>query len=343
MNYSATMPEQSLGTAPADNNILEVENLTVGFHTDDGSVRVLENVSYQIPQGQTVGLVGESGCGKSVSVMTLMGLLPSPPSFVDNGTIRFRGNDLLQMPEKQLRSIRGRNVGMIFQEPMTSLNPTFSIGWQLAESLRIHLGASRGDAHEECLKLLEMVGIGGGDKRLRQTPDELSGGLRQRVMIAMALACRPGLLIADEPTTALDVTIQAQILDLLAELQADLGMSVLMITHDLGVVAETCSYVYVMYAGRIVEHGPVGMLFDNPAHPYTVGLMASIPRLNVVRKWLPTIPGTVPSPNVRGKGCYFADRCEDCHPRCREKKPHITPLAQKNGRTHSVACWKYQS
>ena len=343
MNANATLPEQSLGTAPADTNILEVDNLTVGFHTDDGPIRVLENVSYHIPTGETVGLVGESGCGKSVSVMTLMGLLPSPPSFVDNGAIRFRGNDLLKAGKKTLNSIRGRDIGMIFQEPMTSLNPTFSIGWQLAEPLHMHLGLNRAQAHEECLRLLDMVGIGGGEKRLRQTPHQLSGGLRQRVMIAMALACRPGLLIADEPTTALDVTIQAQILDLLAGLQTDLGMSVLMITHDLGVVAETCSYVYVMYAGRIVEHGPIGELFDHPAHPYTVGLMASIPRLDTVRKWLPTIPGTVPTPLSRDKGCYFADRCGECKPQCREAKPPMAAITQTNGQAHTVACWKYQS
>ena len=341
MNSKATLPERSLGTAPADTNILEVDNLTVGFHTDDGDIRVLDKISYHVPSGETVGLVGESGCGKSVSVMTLMGLLPSPPSFVDNGAIRFRGQDLLQASNKELRAIRGRDICMIFQEPMTSLNPTFTIGWQLAEPLRIHLGYSREQAREECLKLLDMVGIGGGEKRLRQTPHQLSGGLRQRVMIAMALACRPGLLIADEPTTALDVTIQAQILELLAELQADLNMSVLMITHDLGVVAETCTYVYVMYAGRIVEHGPIDRLFEHPSHPYTRGLMISIPRLDEVRKWLPTIPGTVPSPHQRGKGCYFAARCEECTPRCLEEAPAMTAIHESNGQSHNVACWKY--
>ena len=222
-----------------------------------------------------------------------MGLLPSPPSFVKNGSIIFDGQDLLQIQEKELMSLRGKDIGMIFQEPMTSLNPTFSVGWQLAEPLRMHLNMSKSEAHKECIRLLDMVGIGGGEKRLRQYPHELSGGLRQRIMIAMALACRPQLLIADEPTTALDVTIQAQILDLLAELQEKLGMSVLMITHDLGVVTETCSYVYVMYAGRIVENGPIAEIFNTPTHPYTIGLLSSIPRLSKTQKWLPTIPGIV--------------------------------------------------
>ncbi len=337
MNSDTHCAGRPSGAAPADSSLLEVSGLTVGFRTDDGPVRVLEDVDYAVPAGATVGLVGESGCGKSVSVMTLMGLLPSPPSFVESGRILFKGRDLVAAPEPELRRIRGKEIGMIFQEPMTSLNPTFSIGWQMAESLRIHLGMGKREARQECLKLLDLVGIGGGGKRLDQFPHQLSGGLRQRVMIAMALACRPNLLIADEPTTALDVTIQAQILDLLSNLQAELGMSVLMITHDLGVVAETCCYVYVMYAGRIVEHAPVASLFQAPAHPYTSGLMDSIPRLSQTRKWLPTIPGTVPSPFERFAGCYFADRCPDCIHRCRQERPPMFETAPG----HFAACWNY--
>lgn len=329
-------------TAPVtDTPLLEIQDLTVGFNTENGPIRVLENVSYHVPKAGTVGLVGESGCGKSVSVMTLMGLLPTPPSFVENGSIVFGGQDLLQIDEKERRSLRGKDIGMIFQEPMTSLNPTFSVGWQLAEPLRMHLNMSKSEARVECLRLLDMVGIGGGEKRLKQYPHELSGGLRQRIMIAMALACRPQLLIADEPTTALDVTIQAQILDLLAELQKELGMSVLMITHDLGVVTETCSYVYVMYAGRIVEHGPIADIFDTPAHPYTIGLLSSIPCLSKTQKWLPTIPGIVPSPSARNQGCYFADRCNKTSPQCIKECPPLSKINPTYASEHCVACWNH--
>lgn len=328
-------------TPATDLPLLEVRDLTVGFNTTEGPIRVLENVSYHVPKAGTVGLVGESGCGKSVSVMTLMGLLPSPPSFVDNGSILFNGQDLLQAQDKVLMSLRGKDIGMIFQEPMTSLNPTFSVGWQLAEPLRMHLNMSRSEAHKECITLLDMVGIGGGEKRLKQYPHELSGGLRQRVMIAMALACRPQLLIADEPTTALDVTIQAQILDLLADLQKELGMSVLMITHDLGVVTETCSYVYVMYAGRIVEHGHVAEIFNTPAHPYTIGLISSIPRLSKTQKWLPTIPGIVPSPFTRKQGCYFVDRCSEKTSQCFSECPPLLNINPTNAPDHCVACWNH--
>lgn len=325
--------------APSDAILLDVQDLTVGFHTDDGPVKVLENISYRVPAGKTVGLVGESGCGKSVSVMSLMRLLPSPPSFVENGRIFFEDRDLLSLSGEEMRHVRGNRIGMIFQEPMTSLNPVFTIGWQMSEVLRIHKGLSSKQAEEKCLELLALIGIGGGRQRLSQYPHELSGGLRQRVMIAMALACDPDLLIADEPTTALDVTIQAQILDLMLSLQQELHMSVLLITHDLGVVAETCSYVYVMYAGRIVEQGPVRELFENPRHPYTIGLMDSIPQLDERRKWLPTIPGMVPSPLERGPGCYLADRCPNKQSRCMERIPELYEIAGD----HLAACWQYET
>ena len=328
---------------PGTNKLLEVCDLSVGFHTDNGPIHVLEKINYSISHGETIGLVGESGCGKSVSVMTLMGLLPSPPSFVDSGSIFFMGEDLLRKSDKEMMAVRGKEIGMIFQEPMTSLNPTFSIGWQLAEPLITHLHMSKQEARKECLRLLDMVGIGGGEKRLEQYPHELSGGLRQRIMIAMALACRPKLLIADEPTTALDVTIQAQILDLLADLQEELGMSILMITHDLGVVMETCSYVNIMYAGRIVEHGSIEDIFQTPAHPYTKGLLASIPRLSKTQKWLPTIPGVVPSPMEREHGCYFAERCNERNDRCFKIAPPTKPLkSDGNSIEHCVACWNYE-
>ena len=322
--------------AGADPNILlEIENLTAGFNTESGRIRVLEDVSYKVALGSTVGLVGESGCGKSVSVMTVMRLLPSPPSFVEQGRIGFEGEDLLSLSDSRMREIRGNRIGMIFQEPMTSLNPTFSIGFQLREVLRIHRGLNKSQAHETCVNMLELIGVGAPEQRMRQYPHELSGGLRQRIMIAMALVCRPKLLIADEPTTALDVTIQAQIVELLKKLQSELGMSILLITHDLGVVAEFCRYVYVMYAGRIVEHSPVDELFGQPIHPYTKGLLASRPRLSEKKEWLPTIPGMVPKPEERVRGCYYVDRCERGIERCRND----LPVLEEQSPNHWAACW----
>ena len=333
-NKLTARPDLSAG--PDSENSLVIEGLTAGFRTETGRIRVLEDVSYQVPQGGTVGLVGESGCGKSVSVMTVMRLLPSPPAFVEKGSILFEGEDLLMVPNARMRHIRGNRIGMIFQEPMTSLNPTFPIGFQLREVLRVHRGLDKQAAHELSVEMIEMIGIGAPEQRMRQYPHQLSGGLRQRIMIAMALVCRPRLLIADEPTTALDVTIQAQILELLKRLQQELGMSILMITHDLGVVAEFCRYVYVMYAGRIVEHAPAGELFANPVHPYTRGLLASRPRISEEVEWLPTIPGMVPSPDQRGAGCYYTDRCERGFDQCRRELP---PLAETSAQ-HFTACWK---
>jgi oligopeptide/dipeptide ABC transporter ATP-binding protein len=317
------------------NPILEVVSLSISFTTDTGRARVVDEVSFAIGKGETVGLVGESGCGKSVTAMSIMRLNPSPPSHLDAGRILFQGNNLLDLDNSEMRAIRGDRIGMIFQEPMTSLNPTFSIGYQIAEVFRIHRGMSAGEARQESIHILGMVGIGAPERRLHQHPHELSGGLRQRVMIAMALACRPDLLIADEPTTALDVTVQAQILDLLRWLQTKIGMSVLLISHDLGIVAEICERVLVMYAGRIVEGAAVGELFRHPRHPYTVGLLSSSPRLGQRRATLPTIPGMVPAPGQRVSGCHFAKRCPRVTERCRTDAPPVTAV----GPEHDVVCW----
>jgi oligopeptide/dipeptide ABC transporter ATP-binding protein len=315
--------------------LLEVDTLSVSFATDNGRARVVDEISFAIRTGETVGLVGESGCGKSVTAMSIMRLIPSPPSHVEGGRIRFQGNNLLALDSAEMRAIRGNRIGMIFQEPMTSLNPTFSIGYQIAEVYRIHRRMSAAEARRESIDILGMVGIGAAERRLHQYPHELSGGLRQRVMIAMALACRPDLLIADEPTTALDVTVQAQILDLLRRLQSEIGMSILLITHDLSIVAEVCEQVLVMYAGRIVEHAAVDELFRHPRHPYTIGLLSSSPRLGQRRATLPTIPGMVPAPAQRGKGCYFAARCPRVTERCGDETPALAAV----GSEHHVACW----
>lgn len=319
----------------ARKRILKVRDLSVSFATENGPAKVIEDVSFSVEHGRTLGLVGESGCGKSVTAMSIIRLLPSPPSQVESGRIFFNGDDMLELNDTEMRSIRGNRIGMIFQEPMTSLNPTFSIGFQIGEVLRIHRGLSRNRARERCIELLEMVGIGSAANRLDQYPHQLSGGLRQRVMIAMAIACRPGLLIADEPTTALDVTIQAQILDLLVKLQEDLNMSILMITHDLGVVAEFCDHVAVMYAGKIVEKAPVEQIFSHPRHPYTYGLMTSIPQIGSKRTYLPTIPGMVPGIGQRPAGCYFVDRCNRAKEVCRNSEP---PLDGQGTETR-LACW----
>jgi oligopeptide/dipeptide ABC transporter ATP-binding protein len=322
----------------SSDSILQVDSLHISFSTNEGRIDVLEDISFFIGSGEIVGLVGESGCGKSVTAMAIMRLNPSPPSSVESGRIFFKGNDILSLDEGSMRHIRGNRIGMIFQEPMTSLNPTFTIGYQVAEVFRCHLGLSQNEANNKTVEMLDLVGIGGAQRRMEQYPHELSGGLRQRVMIAIALACRPELLIADEPTTALDVTVQAQILDLLRTLQSEMNMSVLLISHDLGIVAETCDRVFVMYAGRIVEKASVVELFQNPLHPYTTGLMSSSPRLGQSKKRLPMIPGMVPSPSQRGTGCYFTDRCSKASEYCR----HNTPTLEAVGDKHQVACWNYK-
>ena len=325
LNENSARPSQAAGLST--DPLLSIRNLTAGFNSDEGPLRILENVSLDVPRGKTVGLVGESGCGKSVTAMTVMRLLPCPPSFIESGQIYFNGRNLLELNEADMRRTRGNQIGMIFQEPMTSLNPTFSIGFQIGEVLRIHRGLTRQEAFERGCKIIELIGIGDPEARMRQYPHQLSGGLRQRIMIAIALACHPGLLIADEPTTALDVTIQAQILDLLNRLQSELGMSILMITHDLGVVSEFCNEVYVMYAGRVVERADVATIFEKPNHPYTRSLLASRPRLTTKQTWLPTIPGMVPAPGQRGRGCYFYDRCEHAGDHCRQETQALVQIA----------------
>ncbi|MBI2717886.1 MAG: ABC transporter ATP-binding protein [Rhizobiales bacterium] len=314
--------------------LLSVEGLTVGFNTEEGPVRVVEDVSFSVVAGETLGLVGESGCGKSVTAQTIMRLLPSPPARIDGGRIRFEGEDLVVLPEPRMRKVRGDRIGMVFQEPMTSLNPTQRIGRQIAEVLALHRGMNYTQAKESVIDALRKVGIGNAERRLDQYPHELSGGLRQRVMIAMAIVCRPKLLIADEPTTALDVTIQAQIMELLKALQRELGLAILLITHDLGMVAEMCRSLAVMYAGRIVETGPAATVFARPRHPYTAGLLSSSPRQARRGERLPSIPGLVPPPGKRSTGCSFADRCGRVTDRCRRELP---PLASFGA--GAAACW----
>ena len=312
-----------------DAPLLAVEGLSVAM----GGVPVLEDVSFSIAPGETLGLVGESGCGKSVTALSIMRLLPDPPGRITAGRILFDGVDMTSLDIKALRAIRGDRIGMIFQEPMTSLNPVFTIGDQIGESLIVHRGLSGAAARAETARLLDLVGIPAAKKQLGRYPHELSGGQRQRVMIAIALACSPRLLIADEPTTALDVTIQAQILDLLADLRAETGMAVLLITHDLGVVAEFCDRVAVMYAGRLVEEAPSARLFANPRHRYTEALLHTMPAANPPGRKLPSISGAVPAPADRGAGCIFAPRCGFALPRCASELPPLTDPP------HRLRCW----
>jgi len=314
--------------------LLEIEDLSVGFRTERGVARVVEGLSFTVEAGRIVGLVGESGCGKSVTARAIMRLLPCPPATIEAQRIALDSENLLALDERAMRDVRGNRIGMIFQEPMTSLNPTFPVGFQVGETLRLHRDMGSAAIRARVLELLRMVGIGAPERRFEQYPHELSGGLRQRVMIAMALACHPKLLIADEPTTALDVTIQAQILELLVRLRDELGMAILLITHDLGVVAEYADEVIVMYAGKLAEWADVRGLFRAPRHPYTEGLLRSMPRLSGTAGPLPTIPGTVPSPLKRPPGCPFAGRCPRALARCREVFP---PLARHDG--HGFACW----
>jgi len=311
--------------------LLEIDNLQVGFDTEAGLVRAVDGVSISVEGGRTVGLVGESGCGKSVTAASVLRLVPSPPGVMLGGQIRFDGRDILRLPTEALRELRGRDVAMVFQDPMTSLNPVFTIERQLWEVLALRFGLDRAAARQRSAEMLRTVGIADPDARLDVYPHELSGGMKQRVMIAMALLCEPRLLIADEPTTALDVTVQAQILHLMRELQRRSGSALLFITHDMGVIAEMCDDVVVMYAGRVVERRPVVQLFEAPAHPYTQGLLGSIPRRGVAHKAeLPTIEGTVPSMLNPPPGCRFAERCVHraslagaSQQRCREQDPAL--------------------
>jgi oligopeptide/dipeptide ABC transporter ATP-binding protein len=302
-------------------NLLSVSGLRVHFHTDDGVLKAVDGVSFEISAGETLGLVGESGCGKSVTAYSILQLLPVPPARYAGGEIAFRGDNLLALDDKAMRRVRGNLISMIFQEPMSSLNPIMTIGAQITEAIREHRKTSRREARRIAVDMLRRVGIPSAETRFHEYPHQMSGGMKQRAMIAMALVCRPSLLIADEPTTALDVTIQAQILDLLNELQHELNMSVLLITHDLGVVAETCDRVAVMYAGKVVELATVEMLFESPKHPYTHGLFRSLPTLGERKRQLAVIPGSVPSPLDFPSGCRFRTRCSLVQEVCKEEPP----------------------
>ncbi len=317
--------------------LLTISDLHVSFFTDKGEVRAVRGIDLEVRPGQTLALVGESGCGKSATALAIMRLLESPGRIV-NGSLSYNGRDLAQLSEAELRSIRGKSIGMIFQEPMTSLNPVFSIGNQIGEVLQLHQGLSEREAGQEALRLLETVGIPSPVQRLEQYPHELSGGMKQRVMIAMALACRPDLLIADEPTTALDVTVQAQILDLLKRLQDEIGMAILLITHNLGVVAQFAQDVAVMYAGKIIERTQVRPLFKNPLHPYTQALLQAVPRRGHRAERLAAITGTVPSPLQYPPGCAFAARCPAVLDFCANKQPPLTAVEPG----HEASCWLHE-
>jgi peptide/nickel transport system ATP-binding protein len=306
--------------------LLELRRLAVSFATDDGTVRAVDGIDLALLRGRTLGLVGESGCGKSVTSLAVMGLLPLENSKV-SGEVHFEGRDLLKIPTAELRDLRGARLAMIFQEPMTSLNPSYTIGNQIVEAIRRHQGLNAADARKRAIEMLRLVRIPSPEKRIDDYPHKLSGGMRQRAMIAMALACGPQLLIADEPTTALDVTIQAQILDLMRGLRRDTGTAIILITHDLGVVAEMADDVAVMYAGQIVERAPVEALFARPEHPYTVGLLGSIPKLDQKRESLPSIEGRVPDMAYPPEGCRFAARCPFVEPACREAVPPLVEVA----------------
>ncbi len=319
---------------------LKIKDLTTRFYTEDGVVYAVNGVSYSLEEGEILGVVGESGCGKSVHALSIMGLIPSPPGKIEKGEVIFGGRDLLKASQNELRDIRGSQIAMIFQDPMTSLNPVFTVGDQIMEALKIHLGMNNKQARERAAELLSIVGIPDGKQRVNDYPHQFSGGMRQRAMIAMALSCNPKLLIADEPTTALDVTIQAQIVDLVKRLQDNLGMAVMWITHDLGVVAEIADNINVMYAGYIVERGSVRDIFKRTRHPYTLGLLGSLPRLDEAPGTeLVAIPGLPPDLLSLPKGCPFVYRCMYAVDRCLDEMP---PLEQTDGINHTVACWRWK-
>ena len=319
--------------------LLEVKNLHVTFKTEDGIVRAVNGLSYSIEKGATLGIVGESGSGKSVSALTIMRLIPSPPGRIENGEVIFKGESLLQKTESQMRQIRGKDIAMIFQDPMTSLNPVLTVGEQIAEAVQLHLKYSKKDAWDKAIEMLRLVRIPVPEKRIKDYPHQFSGGMRQRVMIAMALSCDPELLIADEPTTALDVTIQAQILELMNEMQQRLGMAIVLITHDLGVIAETCRNVLVMYAGNMVEYGTAEQIFTEPKMPYTTGLLESLPRLDdAEHKRLVPIEGQPPNLLRLAPGCSLAPRCRYRMPICDEPVPLFD-----FGNGHVARCMLYDS
>ena len=323
--------------------LLEVENLCTYFFTSTGTVKAVDGVSYTVDEGQTVAIVGESGCGKSVGALSVLRLIPAPPGKIVSGSIRFMDTDLLALSEDEMRRMRGHRLAMIFQEPMTSLNPVLTIGRQIREILQTHLGASREQALDRAAELLDMVGIADAGRRLKQYPHHLSGGMRQRVMIAQALSCEPKLIIADEPTTALDVTIQAQILELMKDLTHRLGVALIVITHNLGVVARYADLVNVMYAGKIVETGTARQIYHHPRHPYTLGLLRSVPRLDHPRgERLIPIFGQPPDLTRLGPGCAYEPRCSFRVDRCAEDLPPLLNTGLNTGQTHFSACWQYE-
>ena len=321
--------------------LLEIKNLKTHFSTAKGVVKAVDGVDISLNAGDTLGIVGESGCGKTVLALSILRLIPIPPGRIVSGQILFEGRDLLQLTEDEMRQVRGRKISMVFQEPMTSLNPVFRVGEQIAEGIRLHQHLNSQEARQRAIDMLRLVGIPAPEVRAGDYPHQMSGGMRQRVMIAMALACNPRLMLADEPTTALDVTIQAQILDLINQLKTENGTSVILVTHDLGVIAEAAQWVAVMYAGRIVEQGAVSALFETPLHPYTLGLMLSIPRMDKkkeARNRLAVIPGSIPPLYNLPAGCSFQERCGDVMAVCRQRHPELTELILN----HQVRCWKYE-
>jgi oligopeptide/dipeptide ABC transporter ATP-binding protein len=319
--------------------LLKIEGLQTHFFTEAGTVRAVDGVSLMVRKGETLGIVGESGCGKSVTALSVLRLIPNPPGKIVGGNIFLDGRDLLKLPENEMRKVRGASISMIIQEPMTSLNPVFTVGDQIAEGIRLHQRLSKRESWNKAIEMLRLVRVADPDRRVKEYPHQMSGGMRQRVMIAMALSCNPQLLIADEPTTALDVTIQAQILELLSQLKSELGMAVMLITHDLGVVADTAARVAVMYAGRVVEEAPVLELFANPKHPYTQGLLSSIPRIEKTerRPRLQAIPGMVPDMLELPKGCKFQARCSKIFEPCSGEEPQLKEVAPN----HRVRCYLY--
>ena len=315
--------------------LLEVKDLKTYFYTAEGLVPAVDGVTFHVDKGETLGIVGESGCGKSVTSLSVMRLIPSPPGKIAGGEILFEGESILQKSDAEMRKIRGNSISMIFQEPMTSLNPVYTIGDQIAEAIILHQGLKKHEAMVKAIDMLRLVGIPLPERRVNEYPHQLSGGMRQRGMIAMALSCNPKLLVADEPTTALDVTIQAQVLELMKRLKKELGMAIMLITHDLGVIAEMAQRVVVMYAGKIVEEGDVVSIFDKPLHPYTEGLLRSIPQLDSDKGRLHVIEGIVPNPVHMPKGCRFNPRCPYTMDVCKEKEPGFTQISD----TRYVACW----
>ncbi len=317
--------------------LLSVKNLKTYFYTEEGVMPSVDGIDFDLAAGETLAIVGESGCGKSVTSLSIMRLVQTPPGKIVDGEILYNGEDLLKKSQKEMRAIRGNEISMIFQEPMTSLNPVFTVGSQIMDAYRIHQGLSKKEARERTIEMIRMVGIPSPEKVVDVYPHELSGGMRQRIMIAMALACRPKILIADEPTTALDVTIQAQIMHLLGEMKEKTGTSIILITHDLGVVAQIAQNVLVMYAGQVVEYAPVRDVYKDPLHPYTVGLLKSVPKLHQQTDSLYNIRGMVPSPKDYPAGCRFCPRCEDVCEKCEKEQPPLFQLP--DGR--KVRCWKY--